>query len=287
MFKDDLLIDRVALVTGGGSGLGKAIAQHLVRYGAKVAIIGRRQPVLQAAATELSRQPDDVLPVACDVRYQDEVENTVEVVEKAFGRIDYLINNAAGNFVYPTARLTPNSFKLIIDTVLMGAINFTLTLGKRWIQAGQGATVLNILATYADTGSAFVVPSACAKAGLENLTRSLAAEWGRYQIRLIGIAPGPFLTEGATKQLRLNENLLPNTDLLAFVTQRIPLGRFGRLEELANLAVFLVSPYADFINGEIIRIDGGEIPYLSGEFCFLSGVPEERWDGEASRLKRS
>lgn len=287
MFGADLLKGRTALISGGGTGLGKAIARSFVRYGARVAILGRREAVLAETAAELSLRPGDVLPVVCDVRFEDDVEAALARVYAELGELDILVNNAAGNFVYPTRRLRPNQFKLIIDTVLMGTVNLTLAVGKKWIDAGRRGTVLNILTTYASTGSAYVAPSACAKAGVENLTKSLGAEWGRYGIRFVGIAPGPFETEGAIQQLRLRENLIPGVDLMSVAEQRVPLGRFGKPEEVSNLATFLVSPAAEFINGEIVRIDGGEIPYMSGEFCFLDQVAEDHWDGERSRLKRA
>ncbi len=286
MFAADLLKGRAALISGGGTGLGKAIARAFVSCGARVAILGRRELLLAETAAELSAKPADVVPLVCDVRFEDDVEVAVRRAESELGGIDILVNNAAGNFVYPTKLLRPNQFKLIIDTVLMGTVNLTLAIGKRWIDSGRRGTVLNILTTYASTGSAFVVPSACAKAGVENLTKSLGAEWGRYGIRFVGIAPGPFRTEGAIQQLRLREDLIPGVDLMSVAEQRVPLGRFGRPEEVANLATYLISPAADFINGEIVRIDGGEIPYMSGEFCFLDQVAEDQWGGERRRLKR-
>ncbi len=284
MFKPDVLSNQIAFVTGGGSGLGKAIARHIVAHGGKVAIIGRRQEVLDETAKELGE--DCVLPISCNVRYLNEVEDAVTTTLNHFGKIDQLINCAAGNFVYPTEKLSANAFKLIIDTVLMGTINCTLTIGKHWIKLKQPGTVLSIVTNYASTGSAYVTPSACAKAGVENLIKSLASEWGRYNIRSVGISPGPFPTEGAMAQLRINENLMPGVDIMEFVKQRIPLGRIGRVEELADLAIFLLSPNAEFINGEIVRIDGGEIPNLAGEFSFLNDVDPDIWDGEASRLDR-
>lgn len=285
MFKEDLFTGHVAFITGGGSGLGRAIAGHLVRLGACVAIAGRREQVLREAAEAMGA--DRVFPVRCDVRYADEVESAVASTLQHFGRIDSLVNSAAGNFVSPTERLRPTAFKLIIDTVLMGSVNTTLVLGKHWLANARKGCVLNIVTNYASTGSAYVVPSACAKAGVENLTRSLAAEWGRHGVRCVGIAPGPFPTEGAMGQLRIYEDLLPGVDIPEFITGRIPLGRLGRMEELADLAAFLLSPNAEYINGEIIRIDGGETTNLAGEFNFMHGVPAHVWDREAARLKRA
>jgi len=285
MFDRNLLDGHVAFITGGGSGLGRAIASHLVRYGAKAAIVGRRESVLRATAEALGI--DNVLPVRCDVRFPDEVEGALAQTLARFGRVDSLVNSAAGNFVSPTERLSNNAFKLIVDTVLMGTVHCTLTLGKHWIEAGQRASVLSIVTNYASTGSAYVVPSACAKAGVENLTRSLAAEWGRYGVRFVAISPGPFPTQGAMGQLRLYENLVPGVDVPNFITQRIPLGRLGRVEELADLATFLLSPNAEYINGEIIRIDGGETPSLAGEFSFMRDVPASVWDRAGGQLKRA
>jgi NAD(P)-dependent dehydrogenase (short-subunit alcohol dehydrogenase family) len=220
------------------------------------------------------------------VRYADEVQAALARTLERFGHVDSLVNAAAGNFVSPTERLGISAFKLVIDTVLMGTLHCTLTLGKHWIETGRRGSVLSIVTNYASTGSPYVVPSGCAKAGVENMTRSLAAEWGRHGLRLVGISPGPFPTDGAMGQLRLHEQLLPGVDIPQLITSRIPLGRLGRPEELADLATFLLSPGAEYINGEIVRIDGGEAPCLAGEFSFMHGVPASVWEREAGRLKR-
>lgn len=285
MFRHDLFAGHVALVTGGGSGLGRAIAEHLVRHGARVAILGRRASVLQQTANEIGNE--HVLPLPCDVRFPDEVEAALDAVLARFGHIDSLVNSAAGNFVSPTERLSANAFKLVVDTVLMGTVHCTLALGKRWIASGKGGSVLCITTNYASTGSPYVVPSGCAKAGVENLIKSLAAEWGGYGMRFVGISPGPFPTEGAMGQLRIHEDLLPGVHIPTLITRRIPVGRLGRVSELADLALFLLSPNAAYINGEIIRIDGGETPGLAGEFNFLRDVPAEVWARQAGSLKRS
>lgn len=284
MFRPDLFNGHVALVTGGGSGLGKAIAAHLVRHGAKVALIGRRAEVLADTVTELGTK--SALALRCDVRFPDEVDDAIASALAHFGHIDSLVNSAAGNFVSPTERLSSNAFKLVVDTVLMGTVHCTLAMGKHWIAAGQPGTVLSIVTNYASTGSAYVVPSACAKAGVENLIKSLAAEWGRHGLRFVGISPGPFPTEGAMGQLRIHEDILPGVDIPTMITRRIPLGRLGKISELADLAAFLLSPNAAYISGAIIRIDGGEIPNMAGEFSFLHDVPQQVWDAEAGRLKR-
>lgn len=284
MFSPDLFKDHVCMITGGGSGLGFAMANRLVQLGAKIAILGRREAVLAEAAASIGK--DSVLPIKCDIRFADEVEEAVEKTLAHYGKIDSLINSAAGNFVSPTERLSNNAFKLVVDTVLMGTVYCTMTVGKHWIASGRGGSILSITTNYASTGSAYVVPSACAKAGVENMIKSLSAEWGRHGIRLVGIAPGPFPTDGAMGQLRIHEDILPGVDIPAMITKRIPLGRLGKLEELADLAAYLLSPNAAYISGEIVRIDGAETPNLAGEFCFLHDVPNEVWEAEAGRLKR-
>lgn len=284
MFDPKLMTDHVCMITGGGSGLGRAIASNLVRYGARVAILGRRREVLQQCAESLGT--DRVLPVPCDVRYPDEVDAALAATLARFGHVDSLVNSAAGNFISPTERLSANAFKLVVDTVLMGTLHCSLALGKHWIATRQKGSVLSIVTNYAGTGSPYVVPSGCAKAGVENMVKSLAAEWGRYGLRFVGISPGPFPTEGAMGQLRIYDAILPGVDLPEFIARRIPLGRLGRLDELADLATFLLSPNAEYINGEIVRIDGGETPCLAGEFSFMHDVPESIWERDAHRLKR-
>ncbi|MGV3642229.1 MAG: SDR family oxidoreductase, partial [Adhaeribacter sp.] len=190
-----------------------------------------------------------------------------------FGQVDGLVNNAAGNFVSPTERLSHKAFDVVTDIVLKGSYNCTLALGKHWIAARQAAVILNIVTTYASTGSGYVVPSACAKAGVLALTRSLGAEWGKYGIRSNAIAPGPFPTEGAMSRL-----FPPPLDRLLDPVKRIPLGRLGQHQELANLAAYLVSDYAGYVNGEVITLDGGEWLYGAGEFNQLDQVPAPMWE---------
>ena len=285
MFEPGLMDGHVSMITGGGSGLGLAIAQHLVHYGGRVALLGRRERLLNEAAQALGSER--VLPVRCDVRFADDIDAALARTLERFGRVDSLVNSAAGNFVSPTERLSPNAFKLIIDTVLLGTLHCTLAVGKHWIDSGRRGAVLSIVTNYASTGSPYVVPSGCAKAGVENMTRSLAAEWGRYGLRLVGISPGPFPTAGAMGQLRIHDDMLPGVDIPKLICQRIPLGRLGRIEELADLATFLLSPNAEYITGEIVRIDGGETPCLAGEFSFMQAVPQSVWDRDGGRLKRA
>ena len=275
MLRDDALKDKVIIVTGGGSGLGKAMTTYFLELGAKVAITSRNLEKLKNTAEELTAQTGGIcLPVACDVRQYDQVENMLNEVLNAFGKVDILVNNAAGNFISPTERLSANAFDTIIDIVLKGSKNCTLALGKHWINKSEkNKTVLNIVTTYAWTGSAYVVPSATAKAGVLAMTRSLAVEWAKYGIRMNAIAPGPFPTKGAWDRL-LPGNLREKFDL----SQKVPLKRVGNHQELANLAAYLVSDFSAYINGEVVTIDGGEWLQGAGEFNMLENIPKELWD---------
>ena len=275
MFKDNELNDKVIIVTGGGSGLGKSMTKYFLQLGAKVVITSRKMEKLQATADELSKETGgNILPIACDVRNYNEVENVLTKTLEKFGKVDGLVNNAAGNFISPTERLSPRAFDTIIDIVLKGSKNFTLALGKHWIKEKQEtSTILNIVTTYAWTGSGYVVPSATAKAGVLAMTRSLAVEWAKYGIRLNAIAPGPFPTKGAWDRL-LPGDLKEKFD----VTKKVPLKRVGEHQELANLAAYLMTDFSAYINGEVITIDGGEWLQGAGEFNMLEKIPQELWD---------
>jgi len=274
MLKDGALKGQVIVVTGGGTGLGRAMTTAFLRLGAQVVICSRKMDVVETTAAELTAETGgEVLPVACDVRDYTAVEEMLQAALGKFGRVDGLVNNAAGNFISPTERLSPKAFDVVTDIVLKGSYNCTLAVGKHWIEQKQPGTILNIVTTYAWTGSGYVVPSACAKAGVLALTRSLAAEWAKYGIRSNAIAPGPFPTEGAMSRLFPDE-LASKIDPI----KRIPLKRFGEHPELANLAAYLLSDFAGFINGEVVTIDGGEWLYGAGEFNHLDQVPEEMWD---------
>ncbi|MFC0328558.1 SDR family oxidoreductase [Paenibacillus sepulcri] len=279
-FDKDLLDGRVVLITGGATGLGRAMGEKFLSLGAKLAIAGRREEVLQTAAADMTAMGGEVFHKSCDVRDPAQIHELVDAVEQRFGRIDVLVNNAAGNFISPTERLSPRAVDAVLNIVLHGTFYMTLEVGKRWIEQGIGGTMLNIVTTYASTGSGYVVPSAAAKAGVLALTRSLAVEWARYGIRQVAIAPGPFPTEGAWSRLS------PTPELAEKLIDRVPLKRAGEPDELANLAAYLISEYAGYINGEVITIDGGEWLQGAGEFNGLSGVTKEQWDSLAELTKR-
>ena len=283
MLKDGALKRKTILVTGGGTGLGKSMTKYFMELGANAIICSRKIAVLQATAQELaSLTGSEILPIACDVRKPDQVAKVMRAGLEKFGRIDGLVNNAAGNFISPTERLSTKAFDTIVGIVLQGTYNFTLTLGKHWIEQKQAATVLNIVTTYAWTGSGYVAPSACAKAGVLALTRSLAAEWGKYGIRHNAIAPGPFPTKGAWDRL-FPKNMQEKFDPKKY----IPLGRVGEHQELANLAAFLITDYAPFINGAVITIDGGEWLKGAGEFNRLDMIPSQMWEQIAQDIRAS
>ncbi|MBZ9628590.1 SDR family oxidoreductase [Psychroflexus sp. CAK57W] len=275
MLRDDALSGKTIIVTGGGSGLGKSMTSYFLELGANVVITSRNLEKLKTTASALEEETGGkCLPVQCDVRHYEEVEHMIEKAHEVFGEVDVLLNNAAGNFISPTERLSANAFDTIIDIVLKGSKNCTLALGKHWIDKKQtNKTVLNIVTTYAWTGSAFVVPSATAKAGVLAMTRSLAVEWAKYGIRFNAIAPGPFPTKGAWDRLLPGE-LKEKFDL----AKKVPLKRVGDHQELANLAAYLVSDFAHYLNGEVITIDGGEWLKGAGQFNLLEAVTPEMWD---------
>ncbi|HSM62977.1 MAG TPA: SDR family oxidoreductase [Gillisia sp.] len=275
MLRDDALKGKTIVVTGGGSGLGKAMTKYFLELGANVAITSRNLEKLENTAKELEAETGGTcLPLQCDVRHYDQVEAMLEATVAKFGKVDSLLNNAAGNFISPTERLSANAFDTIIDIVLKGSKNCTLAFGKHWIDKKEvDKTILNIVTTYAWTGSAYVVPSATAKAGVLAMTRSLAVEWAKYGIRSNAIAPGPFPTKGAWDRL-LPGNLKEKFDL----AKKVPLKRVGEHQELANLAAYMLSDFSAYVNGEVITIDGGEWLKGAGQFNLLEAIPEEMWD---------
>lgn len=272
--RDDALKGKTIVVTGGGTGLGKAMSTYFSALGANLIIASRRQEVLDNTAKEImDSTKGQVLAIACDVRKTEDIETVLVKGVESFGKIDALVNNAAGNFISPTEKLSANAFSAVIDIVLKGTVNATLAFGKYWIENKIKASVLNIVTTYAFTGSAYVAPSAAAKGGVLALTRSLAVEWGKYGIRHNAIAPGPFPTKGAW------ERLLPGALVEKFdFRTRVPLKRVGDHQELANLAAFLLSDYALFVNGEVVTIDGGEWLQGAGQFSAMEAIPEEMWE---------
>jgi NAD(P)-dependent dehydrogenase (short-subunit alcohol dehydrogenase family) len=280
IFRSDLLADKRILITGGGTGLGKAMAHRFLELGAAVHICGRRVGVLEQAASELSAATDGTIhAIQCDVRNLEAVEAMIDSIWQE-GPLDILVNNAAGNFIARSEELSPRAWESVVNIVLMGTLHCTVACGRRWLKAGHPGTVLSVSATYAPVGSAYVVPSAVSKAGVEALTRSLAVEWGDRRIRMNAVAPGPIPTQGAFSRV------LPFPKLEPLALDRNPLHRFGTAEELANLAAFLVSDGSSYINGEVIRMDGGEFLRGAGEFSNLGrALTNEDWESLKPRKK--
>jgi len=283
MLKPGALKGKNILITGGGTGLGRSMGEYFLELGANLVITSRKLDVLQQTAVEMmSQKGGKVIPLVCDVRDIDQVEQMWKDATDQLGQIHVVLNNAAGNFISPTERLSTNAFNTVLDIVLKGTSQVTLTAGKDWISKKQSGTFLNIVTTYAWTGSGYVVPSAAAKAGVLAMTRSLAVEWAKYGIRSNAIAPGPFPTEGAWSRL-LPGDLVKKFD----PAKKVPVGRVGEHQELANLAAYLVSDYSSYVNGEVMTIDGGEWLKGAGEFNNLEQIPQEMWDMmEASRGKK-
>lgn len=272
MFQGDLLAGKRVLVTGGGTGLGKSMGRRFLELGGRLVICGRRENVLGETKAEFDEAfGARTFTLPCDVRDPEAVEAMVAAVWAELGGLDILVNNAAGNFIARSETLSARALDAILSIVLHGSGYVTLACGKRWIEAGTPASVLSILTSYAWTGSPYVVPSAMAKAGVLAMTRSLAAEWGRHGIRLNAIAPGPFPTEGAWQRL------VPNPEMEAEWKSRIPLQRFGEHVELANLAAYLVSDQAGFINGEMVTIDGGQWIKGAATFSMMEQLSEAEW----------
>src|SRR5580698_7822512 len=280
MFRTDLLRNKRILITGGGTGLGKGMAERFLDLGAIVHICGRREEVLEQTAAELSPK-GTIHAIPCDVRNLDALEVMIDSIWSE-APLDVLVNNAAGNFIARTEELSPGAWNSVIGIVLMGTLNCTMACGRRWLKSAHPGTVLCISATYAPVGSAYVVPSAVSKAGVEALMRSLAVEWGNRGIRMNAIAPGPIPTQGAFSRV------LPRPDLEAVALDQNPLHRFGTVEEVANLAAFLVSNGSAYINGEVIRMDGGEFLQGAGEFTSLGrALTEEDWQSLKPKKRSS
>ena len=283
MFQHDLLKGRAIFLTGGGTGLGRSMALRFAELGARMFLVGRREEPLRETCTEIRRLGNDAAYATCDVRDYAAVDAAAAQAEQQFGEINALVNNAAGNFIARTEKLSPNAFNAVVGIVLHGSFHCTQAIGKRWIAQKVGGSILNIVTTYAAAhcGSAFVVPSACAKAGVLAMTASLAVEWAKYCIRINAIAPGPFPTEGAWSRL------MPTKQFEEDRKANHPMKRFGRHEELANLAAFLLSDMAEYINGECVVIDGGQWLRGAGEFNDLMSLTETEWETmEAARQKK-
>ena len=281
MFEIDLLKGKTIIITGGGTGLGKSMAVRFAELGANLVLTSRRQDVLDETSAEIKQATGaKILTVAADIRSPEQVANMVAQSVSKFKKIDGLLNNAAGNFISPTEKLSENAFKTIVDIVLLGSFNCTLNAGREMIKSG-GGNILSIVTTYAWTGSGYVVPSASAKAGVLAMTRSLAVEWAKYNIRSNAIAPGPFPTKGAWSRL-----VPPGLNIEKKMKERVPMKRFGKHEELANLAAYLMADGSAYINGDVITIDGGEWLKGAGQFNALDKVPQLAWKAMAVARRR-
>jgi len=281
MFTQDLLKGKRILVTGGGTGLGREIAARYLQLGAELWLAGRRGGVLEDTAQALMKSfGGKVRTHSVDIRDAAAVDAMVQRIWDEGGPLTGLVNNAAGNFISPTKDLTPNGFNAIANIVFHGTFYVTHAVGKRWIAGGQKGSVVSILVTWVHTGSPYVVPSAMSKAGLHVMTKSLAVEWGRFGIRLNAIAPGPFPTEGAAKRLRPGGGFEDATHLN-------PMRRNGRMEELQNLATFLMADGCEWLTGETIAVDGGG--YLAtgsgGYFTQLDKLSDADWDNLRAMIK--
>jgi NAD(P)-dependent dehydrogenase (short-subunit alcohol dehydrogenase family) len=282
MLRDDALKGEVIIVTGGGTGLGRSMSKYFLELGASVIITSRKQEVIDKTAKELLDETGGtVMALTGDVRNYEDMEAVLKAAHDKFGKVTGLVNNAAGNFISPTERLSHRAFDTIVDIVLKGSYNCTLALGKYWIENKIKGKVLNISTTYAWTGSAYVVPSACGKAGVLAMTKSLAVEWAKYGIRLNAIAPGPFPTKGAWSRL-----LPPGMEEKFDLAKKVPLKRMGEAQELANLAAYLMSEFSAYVTGEVITLDGGEWLKGAGQFNMLEAVPDEMWDMISQQLKK-
>ena len=287
MFKDDLLKGKRILVTGGGSGLGKEMSRYFLKYGAEVLICGRRVSVLEDTAKELmDEQGGSVKCYGLDIRGPQDVDNTIsEIFEEA--PIHGLVNNAAGNFISRTQDLSHRGFDAIASIVFHGTFYVTHSIGKRWLELGMGGNIISILATWVWTGSAFTVPSAMSKSGIHAMTQSLATEWGKTGIRINAIAPGPFPTEGAWARLSPGQNPDAAASDSSGTYSQNPMGRVGEMEELGNLATFLMSDGCNYLNGQTIAIDGAE--YLTGGTFYraLASLEDKDWEAIKDTIKAS
>lgn len=284
IYSPDVLAGKRILITGGGTGLGRGVAARLVAHGAQVHIWGRRETVLAEAVAEISADhPGSAHYQAVNVRDFEAVSAAVADIWDQHGPLTGVLNNAAANFIAPTASLSPRAFDAVTSTVMTGSFNTTLAVGKRWIAEGLRGSVLSNLTTWVWSGSAFVVPSAMAKAAVHAMTMSLAVEWGRYGIRLNALAPGPIPTEYAWEMLN------PTEESSAGATQadQIPLGRTGTIDELANLTIFAFSDACDYLTGETIAMDGGQRLAGPNTFAALTSMSDDDWAQARERSKNA
>ena len=281
MFKNDLLKDKRILVTGGGTGLGKEMASHFAKHGAELYICGRRENVLQDTANEIiDEYKTNVHYQTLDIRASKDVEDYIEsIFENA--PLDGLVNNAAGNFISPTKDLSHKGFDAIANIVFHGTFYITHSVGKRWIEYKHKGSIINILATWVWTGSPYVVPSAMSKSGIHAMTQSLAAEWGKYGIKVNGIAPGPFPTKGAWERLNPGDN---NDDGMM---STVPMGRVGEMIELQNLATFLMADGCEYLTGQTIGLDGAQYLTGGGTFSQLDKLSDEDWENMRKLIRNA
>ena len=280
MFKDNLLKNKRILITGGGTGLGKEMASHFAMHGAELYICGRRENVLSETANEISETYNAKINYqTLDIRASKDVDDYIESIFE-IGPLDGLVNNAAGNFISPTKDLSHKGFDAIANIVFHGTFYMTHSVGKRWIELGHKGSIVNILTTWIWTGSPYVVPSAMSKSGIHAMTQSLAAEWGKYGIKINGIAPGPFPTKGAWERLNpdSNDDGMTNT---------VPLGRVGEMEELQNLATFLMADGCDYLTGQTIGLDGGQYLTGGGTFSQLDKLTDEDWENMRKLIREA
>ena len=280
MFKDNLLKNKRILITGGGTGLGKEMASHFAMHGAELYICGRRENVLSETANEISETySTKVNYQTLDIRASKDVDDYIESIFE-ISPLDGFVNNAAGNFISPTKDLSHKGFDAIANIVFHGTFYMTHSVGKRWIELGHKGSIVNILTTWIWTGSPYVVPSAMSKSGIHAMTQSLAAEWGKYGIKINGIAPGPFPTKGAWDRLNpgSNDDGMTNT---------VPLGRVGEMEELQNLATFLMADGCDYLTGQTIGLDGGQYLTGGGTFSQLDKLSDEDWENMRKLIREA
>jgi NAD(P)-dependent dehydrogenase (short-subunit alcohol dehydrogenase family) len=280
MFKKDLLKNKRILVTGGGTGLGKEMASHYAEHGAELYICGRRLNVLEETANELKNKFNAKVHFeTLDIRASKDVDDFIERIFED-GPLDGLVNNAAGNFISPTKDLSHKGFDAIANIVFHGTFYITHSVGRRWIELGHKGSIISILTTWVWTGSPYVVPSAMSKSGLNAMTQSLAAEWGKYNIKVNAIAPGPFPTKGAWDRLNPGGNDEGSMG-------SVPLGRVGEMVELQNLATFLMADGCDYLTGQTIGIDGAQYLTGGGTFSALDKLSDDDWEQMRSMIRSS